>query len=515
MKKLLPYIVAIVLLIALIVTIPFLLQTDKRRQQLAADLSQRLHRKVVIGKMDIGLFPPALHLKDVAIFGKDQMANPDLQIDQVQASLSLGDLFSSTVHPGSVTLDHWSWTFHRRPDGHWDVDDWLDAFSNTGAAGTPMLHQLMLHSGEIHWMDSYAPIPQELLMQTVDGAADRDHQTLQISGSLTGAVIPVAFAFQGHGRFLSGTWNGDLKCTDESRVWALHIDDASGRMAVTGQSAQWRWDNAFALFKFYGRLPVNVAAATTPAYLQNWQTNFNVEGSSATFSETSTLSGGVTEATLHSLPQASGVRLQATGALKDIPMAVLCAPAGGCASLEGSLTSMVPRFEMVIGSQTWSSWNGEASIDIKDGRYHLPDASIQKLSRVHLLKYVKKKFPGFPEQGLVFAHFKAHGVMTGGQLAIDRALLDAGDLQAGLVGKVDPAHKGIDATMRLQIRERAPSLLELIPGKYIIGETGHEQIQPIFGHLQGTSDEWGLRAVPNYKVSAALKSQLQKALSDK
>ena len=93
--------------------------------------------------------------------------------------------------------------------------------------------------------------------------------------------------------------------------------------------------------------------------------------------------------------------------------------------------------------------------------------------------------------------------------------VETADLRTALVGKLDPAHQGIDATLRLQIHERAGGRLELIPGKYIIGETGREKVQPIYGHLQGTWDEWMLRAVPNYKVPAQVKSQLQKALAEK
>ena len=514
MKKLLPYIFLLVVVLVVLVTIPFLLQTDKRRQQLADELSQRLNRKVVISKMDFSLFPPSFRLSDVAVFAKDDPSHPDLQIESARAGVGLGDLFSSGLHPAAVTLDHWSCIFHRAPNGRWDSADWLEAFSQAGSAGVGSLHQIVLRSGEIHWTDGYAPVPQELLMQAVEGTLDVEHQTARASGSLSGAAVPVTFAFQGQGHFLSGTWSGDLHLTDESRQWALHIDDVGGKMGVTGQSGQWRWDNAFGLLKFYGRLPANVTAAAYPVFLQNWRTQYTADGSSITLAENATLSGGLTEAAVQIQSQASGPVVKMTGAAQNVPLSALCAPVGGCASLEGNLTAIVTHFQTIIGTDTWSAMSGEGTFELQEGRYHLPDASIQKLTRAHLLKYMKKKFVGFPEQGLVFAHMKAHGVLAGGLVTVDDALIDSGDVRTALVGKLDPAHKGIDVTLRLQIHERG-SRLELIPGKYIIGDTGREQIQPIYGHLQGTWDEWMLRAVPNYKVSAALKSKLQRALSGK
>jgi hypothetical protein len=328
-------------------------------------------------------------------------------------------------------------------------------------------------------------------------------------------VIPVAFAFQGQGHFLSDTWSGDLRLNDESRQLAIHIDESPAKLAMTGQSTQWRWDNAFGLLKFYGRLPASPTAANPPAYLQNWKLDYTSQGGAVTATHNATLDGGLTEANLQIQPQAARRLIQGSIGAKEVPLASLCAPVGGCSSLEGKLSAVAPHFQVSIATDPWAGMSGDATIEVTEGRYHLPEASLQRLGKTHLLKYMKKKFEGFAEQGLVFSKLHAHATMSSGLLNVDSAMLDAGDVRAALVGKFDPSHKGVDATLCLQIHEHTPGRLELIPGKYIIGETGSEHIQPIYGHLQGTIDEWSLRSLQNFKVPAKTKAQLSKALAQK
>lgn len=294
------------------------------------------------------------------------------------------------------------------------------------------------------------------------------------------------------------------------RQWLVHLDGKTGQIEAQGHSAEWRLDNAYDLLKFYGRLPGETTPSAT-ALLHEWKTHFTWQASSMTFYHAATLNGGQTEIKGNVRTGSAEAVLNLSGAAQDLPLAALV-PMTGSTAFDGKLTGIVTDFSLSLSSRSWSSLSARGSTEIQTGRFQFPAATLKSLARAHTMAYMKAKFPGFEQQGLSFAKISGHWQAAGGQITLQDGLLEAAGLKAALVGKIDAVRRGIDATLRLQLREKSPNLMKLIPGKYIYGPAGHEEIQPIYGRLQGAWNEWTLRALPSGKIPAAVQSRLKRGL---
>ena len=111
------------------------------------------------------------------------------------------------------------------------------------------------------------------------------------------------------------------------------------------------------------------------------------------------------------------------------------------------------------------------------------------------------------EKGIPITKLSAHGSAKNGIATVNDGFLMSTDIKAAWVGKLDLAREGLDGYLRLQIHEKDPAKLRLIPEKY--------HTEAAYGRLQGTWDGWVLKALPASKIPSAVRSKLQKALQSK
>src|SRR5690348_4184101 len=129
MKRLLPFVVLILLLLAGIIAVPFLLRPESHRAEITEALSKLLKRQVVIGSISMGYWPPTLRLDKIAALKED--GSTILKIDGAAAPLEVASLFRLKLLPNGLQVNHWSLTTSRQIDGRWDLEDW---FSQTPAS---------------------------------------------------------------------------------------------------------------------------------------------------------------------------------------------------------------------------------------------------------------------------------------------------------------------------------------------------------------------------------------------
>src|SRR5258708_4308738 len=207
MKKFFLFVVFLFVLL-LAACLPFLLRLDHYPAQIATDLSQRLNRKVVIGRLEAVIFPPAMRFREVAIMNPAGDAAL-LHVDDILAPIGLAGLFKGHTAPKTLNLRGGAAAVHRHPNGTWAWDEWIDPATHVAEkAGWP-LQVITFDRGECHAVDPYGPAPQEFVIQVQQGAWESARQYTSINGILTSLPVPVSFLFQGTGHFIAhGNWTG-------------------------------------------------------------------------------------------------------------------------------------------------------------------------------------------------------------------------------------------------------------------------------------------------------------------
>ena len=77
--------VIVVIVVALLLALPHLIDVNKYRGQVLAQLQQRLNRPVQFGQMSLGVFPISVDVKDVTI-GEDPSFHSNVLFAQVGAT---------------------------------------------------------------------------------------------------------------------------------------------------------------------------------------------------------------------------------------------------------------------------------------------------------------------------------------------------------------------------------------------------------------------------------------------
>jgi hypothetical protein len=513
MRRLLPFLL-VLLFIGLILCLPFLLSLDRFRVQLADSLSRQSNHKVVIGRMEGGLFPPAIKLYDVGMLNPAGNA-PLLQVDQITAPISWQALLQGTLAPRSLKFIGWAAYVHRKQDGRWDWEEWLGPTARVSAqAGWPLKH-IILDRGECHAIDSYGPGPEEFVIQVLLGEWKRDKAYISINGVFTSLPSPVSFLFQGSGHFLANVqWSGVLSLSDENRQWKITCKMLDGHTEADGQSDQWRLDTAYAFLRYYSRLPVPPPAASPAALLQDWKSHFDWQGSALSFTQTASVGGGRSEVsgTVQYQPPLSTARVDI--ALQGAKIQSLEETFWGAAPWEGTATGLA-HFDLVLSSAPWSQVSGQGALELKDGRYFWPEVSGKSLSRAHTMRYLLKKFPGFLQSGLNYSKLALHWQARRGVFIFSDAFCNLGDIQLAMAGTYDAPRRGLDAYTLVQVRERNAELLKELPPAYIDKGQVPAQIRPMHGRIQGTPSEWHLRAVRASKIPAGTLSALSRTIHRK
>ena len=251
-------------------------------------------------------------------------------------------------------------------------------------------------------------------------------------------------------------------------------------------------------------MPVDPSDSFT---LDSWQVHANVQKGRLTFDHSAGIAGGLSEAKGNIDKGFQGPVLHAEVAVKDVPAGAICDLVGMKVSLDGKVTMLIKGFDAVLSSGTAGSVAGEGSVELKEGHYRLPEASVKRLSKAKTMGYIKQKFPEFADKGILIAKLTGQWRAKNGIASVDNGRLVSTDLKAGWVGKIDFAKEGLDGFLRFQISEKDPKKRRLLPAKYLT--------QPGYGRLQGTWQEWSLRSVPSGKIPSAIQSKLGKAVNSK
>jgi hypothetical protein len=513
LKRLLPFVV-VLLLILLVVCAPFLIPVDRYKVTLAERIGHSLNHKVVIGGMDIGVFPPSVRLKDFSLLDV-RGENPLLHADQVIAVLNLPALLRAAVVPQVLNFKGWQAAVNRNADGSWAWDEWFGSAAHLGEQHGWPIRLVTFDRGELHAVDRFGPNPAEFVIQVLQGAWERDRKYMSINGVFTSLPTPVSFLFQGSGQFVTATqWTGVLGLTDESRQWKLECSVAPAGVSVNGNSAQWRFDTAYSFLRFYARLPVPAPIASPNAFLTDWKSSFEEHASTLTFVQSAGVSGGHAEVTgVLLFPPGPGVA-KIDIALQNAKLQPIEAVLFGNSSLDGLGTGLA-HFELPLASAAWANVSGQGAIDIKDGRYYWPEASARSLAKAKTMRYFQKKYPGFMTSGLGFSRARTRWQIRRGIFNFEDAFVNLGDAQVALAGRYDAARQGLDAFIRVQIQERNADLLKELPPSYVYRGAGVPQIQPMNGQIVGTPSEWRVRAVRASKIPPAVINSLSKTIRNK
>jgi hypothetical protein len=515
LKRLLPFVFLILLVLVGIVSIPYLLQPERHRQEITTTLTTLLKMPVAIGPMSMGYLPPTLRLEQVAVM--NGTGNPLLQVGSVVAPLDWAALFHLKFAAQEVELSHWRLDIQRKADGGWDIEDWMPQTSGLSDAKAWTLRRIHWKEGEVHWVDRFAASPQELVLASVAGQWDPRPETLDAQGTFASIVAGTSVSFTAKGQFFSSPqWSGDLTFSDQGNTAAFQVirshvggisASVSQLMDIKGQAARWRLSNALSFLRFYGRSSAASMDSASALMLESWQVHANVHDADVTFDHSAGISGGLSEAKGSVVKGANGAVVHAELAAKDVPAAALFDALGEKIPLDGKVTMVVKGFEAVLSSAAAGTLAGEGSIELKDGSYILPDSAVKRLAKAKTMAYFKQKFPDFAQKGIPITKLSAHWKAKNGIASVDDGRLVSTDIKAAWVGKLDLAREGLDGTLRLQIHEKDPKKLRLIPEKY--------QGAPAYGRLQGTWGEWSLKASPESKISAAVRSKLSKAIQAK
>ena len=139
MRKLLIVIgVIVVVIVALLLALPSLIDVNKYRGQIQAQLQQRLNRPVQLGQMSLGVFPIRVEVNNVIIDDDPTFHSnvPFAQVGQLDVSVSLFPLIAGNVEVNSLELKQAKIELIRNAQGVWN-------FSTAGnaPAATPPAKQ--------------------------------------------------------------------------------------------------------------------------------------------------------------------------------------------------------------------------------------------------------------------------------------------------------------------------------------------------------------------------------------
>lgn len=502
MKRLLPFIVFLVVLIGGLIAVTVLLNPERHRAEITAVLSKPLKRPVVIGPLSMGYFPPVLRLSQVAAMKEN--GNPALEIELVTAPLDVSSLFKLKFAPTSVLLSHWKLNLTRKPEGHWDLAEWFSGLSGSGSAQGGSVREVRWNDGEIHATDPSVGTGQELVLGSVEGAWDPKEDSLTTSGAFVGLGAPDRLTFTAKGLLTSAAWSGDLQLANGSDLCAVRIDHQATSWSLVGKSTKWPLVNTLNFVRFYGRANARVSGSLSPVTLDGWQFQATKNGPRLTFQHAASIAGGLMEAKGTLEIATAGSVLHLDGAAKDIPSEALWALTNENLALSGKVTALAKDFELATSTGMVRLVNGDGYWELKDGAYSVPAVSQQKLAKAKTMPYIQKKFPDLATKGLPVNKVSAHWRVKEGLLVIDDGAFASTDMKAGWAAKIDFARQGLDGYIRLQLHEKDPKLTRLIPDRY--------RSQPLFGRLQGTWQEWTLRSLTMTRIPGAVQAKLRKAI---
>jgi hypothetical protein len=504
MKRLLPFVALIVLILGALFSLPYLLQPEKQKARIEGILSNLLKRPVLVGKVSFAYLPPSLQIETLTV--SNELGEPFLRIQNIKAPLNLMALLRLKMDPENIDIQGWTLTTYRKESGRWDYLDWWPQATSPSGPKTWELRRARWRSGEIKWVDPFANPSQELVLSLVEGHWDPRPETLETRGIFTGPLAGSTLVFAAKGQFFSNlSWTGDLEITDQAHVFSAQLSQKPNVFEMNARASSWRVSKAAFLMQFLSRMPVQIV--DSPHLIESWRLHAKDEPAKLTFTHAGTIGGGPSEAKGVVEWQATSPRVQLEGAVSGVPVEALLVLAGENLPISGKATGITKSLEVVLSSQAVTTLKGEGVLEIVEGSYRVPENSIKKLQKAKTTDYLKKKFPDIASAGLPFSKISAHWQAQKGIVTIDNGVFNDSGFKAGWAGTLDLARKGMDGYLRIDFRETNPALKKLIPLKY--------HTQPAFGRLQGTWHEWYLKSLPSAKVPTTTRSKLSRASAQK
>jgi len=113
---------AAVLVVALIIALPWLINADRFRPALASELSNALGREVKVGSLSLSLFAGALAARDISIADDPAFSKaPFVQAKSLSIGVALRPLiFSRALHINGIYLEKPEITLIRSAAGDWN-----------------------------------------------------------------------------------------------------------------------------------------------------------------------------------------------------------------------------------------------------------------------------------------------------------------------------------------------------------------------------------------------------------
>src|SRR5664280_2293470 len=130
--------VIVVIVVALVLALPHLIDVNKYRGQVQAQLQQRLNRPVQLGQMSLSVLPLRVEVNSVTI-GEDPSYRsnvPFAQVGQLNIGVKLFPLLSGNVEVDSLEMKQAKIELIRNPKGVWNFST-----AGNGPAATPSATQ--------------------------------------------------------------------------------------------------------------------------------------------------------------------------------------------------------------------------------------------------------------------------------------------------------------------------------------------------------------------------------------
>ncbi len=164
-RKLLIAALAVVTLPMLaLAALPFLLNGNRFRPAVQAQMEQRLHRSVTLGDIQVKTFPPALRISDLLIGQPAGIVSklPLIEAKEVFVSVDLWPLLRKEVVIDSVRLKSPRIELVRGQTGAWNYETGTQLTGETATSSIPTLNQVTIEDGQIALDDQKAGKPRDV-----------------------------------------------------------------------------------------------------------------------------------------------------------------------------------------------------------------------------------------------------------------------------------------------------------------------------------------------------------------
>src|SRR5262249_9549218 len=131
---------------------------NRYHDRIQSALEQQLNRKVTLGQMHLGLFPPKFRLESLAIAEDPNIPSkaPFVQAQELEVSVRLIPLLSKSLEIDSVSLQQPKVELIKSRQGVWNfasLSKSSQAGSSSGSSGQISLNELLIKDGQVAFTD--------------------------------------------------------------------------------------------------------------------------------------------------------------------------------------------------------------------------------------------------------------------------------------------------------------------------------------------------------------------------